>query len=239
MSQIMLNVSEHRKLMNDFVTNHPELVEKCTKLGDIVNILYPAFTVENYGLFAMFVKPLLITAEKPDGHFYNPNKYQILARIVKGEVLFPTDGDKSKLRVDAYAWENEVTEEKLANGIVKSLNVDSEVGIENVESLLATIKNGEHRDLLHRMFYYGPRGNLLSVEPPAEKRYCLTVTEEIKNFFPNGIVDRWVNADENGLAPATNLELGDRIIIVYENDGSVTAYRCEKDIYLKTHIMGH
>ena len=234
-----LNVDEHRIFMNDYVKSHPDLVERWTKRADIINILFPALTVKNFGLFALFIKALLITAENSDGQFYEPSEYRILARIVKGKVLFPTNGDPNNLRVDSYAWENAVVKENLSKSVVKSLNVDTEEGVKNVEELLATIKDDEHRELLRLMFFRALRGDVLSVAPPAEKRYCMTVTEELMKSFPDGIVDRWVSADENGLAPATNLELGDRIIIVYEDDGTVTTYRCEKDIFFETHFMGH
>ena len=235
------NYAEFVKEINAYVANNPHSVEKCTKLP-VDSIIFPLFDEDSFGAFAHIVMPLVLTAEAPNGHHYPHDHYHIVARVLGGKVLFDTKtkGDHRVKRAESYAWDKKKVLDLIEKGLTRSLDVDTDEGKANVDALIATIPDDYERMLLWKMFYKGPRGNLLLAMEPASNRYCIRVDEKILAVFPT-ILDSWqrYSLDDEGCAEVTELVLGDRLIVTYNDDGTVSVYRCEGDIYDITYGEGH
>lgn len=236
-----MNFEGFVKSINDYVKVNPEIVKPCTKRG-IETVVYPLFNEDNYGAYAYVVLPLVRTAEALDGHLYPHDKYHIVARIIGGKVLFDVKGDKGNLtkRAESYAWGRDKVQRLIDKGATKTLDIDTPEGKNNIDELIEKVSDSYERELLWKMFYKGPRGDLLLAMESAENRFCIYVDEKFISDFPR-IVDSWQrhSLDEKGCANATELELGDRVIVTYTESGSITVYRCEGDIYEMTYSDGH
>ena len=93
------------------------------------------------------------------------------------------------------------------------------------------ISDVEERKMMADMFA-SLNKDLLLVRTPAEDRICIEVTQELYDAGITYCVDEWMDADADGMAEATQLSVGDFLIVT--NDG---VYRIEKDVFIETHEL--
>jgi hypothetical protein len=97
--------------------------------------------------------------------------------------------------------------------------------------VLATVSNESEKKMLADMFA-NLKKDLLLVTSPAESRQCIKVTRELYDAGITACVDEWMEADENGMATATMLNVGDYLIVT--NDG---VYCIRHDEFMETHTI--
>lgn len=257
--QKRINKAIYNAQLQEYCAQH-DCIKPCTLMPTKV-ITPPPFTTENYGVIALMFLVLSLTAEKPDGHPYNPNEYQSIlrllplqdgdARLASGNgthgLLFHTITDKHTGETtkipDAFAWPRKRVRDSVAKGYASTLDVHTEEGDANVQALINLLADDYERELLSK-FFYGPYvPGIMLIEEPKQHRYCIDVDEEFLAFFNGSIVESYVDADEDGCAVATDVVVGDRLIVsvkVGENgEKVVTAYSCKGGIFNLTYRYGH
>ena len=133
---------------------------------------------------------------------------------------------------DCYCWSMEKVE-KCKNK--KFIGSNSAEGMKNATLILSTIEDENERTLFADMLA-ALKKDLIVVTSPEEKRTCIEVTQEM---YDNGItfcVDSWMEADEDGVATATNLNVGDYLILEEKDEGTCV-YRVGHDEFIETYRL--
>ena len=145
----------------------------------------------------------------------------IVMRIINGRVLM--NG-----RPDCYCWKfdkvNSCSDKKF-------IGSNSAEGMKNAAFLLGEISDEDERTLFADMLA-SLKKDLSVATTPAEERVCIEVTEELYAQGVTYCVDSWMDVDENGEAPVTQLNVGDFLIV---NGDKV--YRIGRDEFLETHKL--
>lgn len=190
----------------------------CIKL-EIKNIVFPKWS--DIGLMGMMFRQYLRTKEQPEGNLYDEAKFQTVLRVLRGKVLMNN-------RPDTYCWKfNKLESAK----DVRPIGTNCADGLIALTDVLNEIKDIEEKKLLADMFSK-LKEDLLLVTTSAENRTCIEITKELYNAGLTFCVDEWMDTDENGEAPVTNLEVGDFLILT---DSGVYCIRGEE--FLDTHNL--
>lgn len=193
-------------------------IQACTKL-EMNNIVFPKWS--DIGLLGMMFRQCLVTKEQPAGNIYSEAEFQTVLRVLGGKVLMES-------RPDTYCWKFSKLE-KAKN--VRPIGVNCADAIITMCEVLATVSNESEKKMLADMFA-NLKKDLLLVTSPAESRQCIEVTRELYDAGITACVDEWMEADENGMATATMLNVGDYLIVT--NDG---VYCIRHDEFMETHTI--
>lgn len=167
-----------------------------TKLP-IDNIVFHSFN----GLLAKIFRQMVITKEQPKGCLYDEETFQVVVRIIDGKILM--NG-----MADCYAWKkSKVQSAKNKRPIGFSFK-----GRKTLRQLLATMKSKEEQMMLKDMLSVF-RKDLILIHTDAEDRKCIEVTQELYDNGMTMVVDEWMPTDENGMSDATELNVGDFLVI--------------------------
>lgn len=188
---------------------------KCRKLP-MDNIILPSFKANR--MIGMMLRQVLITKEQPTGCLYDEDTYQVVCRVINGKLLI--NG-----MLDVYTWkQTKVAKmEKRPIGFIE--------GEENLKAMLANMPNEEERDML-KDFFALFTFDMSLVHTEAEERKCIEVTQELYDSGLQYSVDEWMPEDENGETDATELNIGDFLIV--SDDG---VYCIRHDEFLETHAF--
>ena len=77
--------------------------------------------------------------------------------------------------------------------------------------------------------------DLLLAHTDAEDRIYVRITQELYDAGWTACVDEWMDVDGNGEADATDLVVGDVLIINTKPNGERSAYRIDRDMFEETH----
>jgi hypothetical protein len=196
----------------------------CVKLP-LQNIVFPKWS--DLGLLGMIFAQKIKTKEQPLGCDYDEAVYQVVMRVINGKVLM-TGG-----RPDAYTWRQSKVEDVLSDpSKIRLIGTNSAAGLVALSEILATIADADERMIFADMFCNLKKDRLL-VKTDAEERRCIEVTQDLFDAGLTVCVDSWMTPDENGEAEATQLSVGDFLIV--EKDGSV--YCVRRDEFAETHSV--
>ena len=215
-----LNKAETNKVLFAMAGNH---VRNCTKL-QLDNIVFPKWS--DLGLLGMIFSQKIKTKEQPLGCDYDEATFQVVMRVINGKVLM-TGG-----RPDAYTWKHS----KVAGIVtdpskVRLIGTNSASAILNLSRVMAAITDHDEQLMFADMFC-SINKDLLLVTTEAEDRQCIEVTQSLYNAGLTACVDSWMEPDENGEADATQLNIGDFLIVEGEN-----VYCIRRDEFLETHSL--
>lgn len=190
----------------------------CTKL-ELKNIIFPKW--DDLGLLGLMLRQCVRTKEQPDGNIYDEAKFLIVMRIINGRVLM--NG-----RPDCYCWKFSKFENAANKQFIGS---NSAEGMKNAAILLSEIADESERTLFADMLA-SLKKDLIVATTPAEDRICIEVTKEMYDQGITYCVDSWMEVDENGEAPTTQLNIGDYLIVEGDN-----VYRIGHDEFVETHEL--
>ena len=205
----------------------------CTKLP-ISNLVLPQNPVLLNIMHAFAPK----TAEQPLGCKYDAKKYQSMVRVINGQLLFDDARrvDDNGVRTDNYCWTIDKVQGYVNKGKAKVINNKTEEGLANKEIFLQSLTSEKERQMMADMLNF-LNADFLLIEDAMDKRFCIRITQELYNAGWTHCVDEWMDTDENGNAPATELFVGDVIIVNRQPNGKVTGYRVDKDIFAATYAI--
>ncbi len=192
--------------------------KKCVKL-ELQNIIFPKWS--DLGLMGMIFRQCVSTKEQPLGNIYDEAVFQTVLRIINGKVLMSE-------RPDCYCWKFSKIEKAKGKTLI---GVNSATGLLSLCNVLNTVADENQKKMLADMFA-NMKKDLLLVTTPAEERTCIEVTQELYDNGLTACVDEWMEEDENGLAEATMLCVGDFLIV--SADG---VYRIGHDEFIETHEL--
>ncbi len=190
----------------------------CTKL-ELQNIVFPKWS--DLGIMGMIFRQCVSTKEQPAGNIYDEAVFQTVLRVIGGKVLMSD-------RPDSYCWKFSKVENAKD---VKVIGTNSAEGLISLCSVLSSITSESEKKMLADMFA-NMKKDLLLVTTPAENRYCIEVTQEMYDAGITACVDEWMETDENGMAPATQLYVGDYLIVTTSG-----IYRVGRDEFMETHTL--
>lgn len=193
-------------------------VVSCVKL-ELQNIVFPKWS--DLGMFGMMFRQCVVTKEQPAGNIYDEAVFQTVLRVLDGKVLMSD-------RPDCYCWKYSKVESAKD---VRVVGTNSAEGLISLCSVLNDVTSDSEKKMLADMFA-NMKKDLLLVTTPAENRRCIEVTREMYDAGITACVDEWMDADEDGMASATNLAIGDYLIVT--DDG---VYRIGRDEFLETHRL--
>lgn len=188
------------------------------------NIIFPKWS--DLGLPGMIFSQRVKTKEQPDGCDYDEATYQVVLRIIGGKV-FMTGG-----RPDAYAWKQEKVAKLMLKGNVQPIGTNSGEAVINLGRVLGTIEDEQEKRAVADMFCLLKK-DLLLARTEAEDRRCIEVTQKMYDSGVTACVDSWMEPDENGEADATQLNIGDFLII----EGNEGVYCIRREEFLATHSL--
>lgn len=214
---MMINKSTSTATILNTAKDH---IRSCTKLP-MANIVMPS--LDEQGLMAYVFPGMVITKEQPNGCNYGSAASPVL-RVLGGKLL------KNGM-ADAYAWDAATYQKKAAKthpvGFGFGATVES---IKWAIEILNTVKDPTERDMLTKFMLEQP--SLRLIFSAEEQRKCIEVTKELYNAGVTMCVDDWMKEDENGMAEATILNIGDYLIV--SPDG---VYCIRRDEFLETHTL--
>lgn len=190
----------------------------CVK-QEMQNIIFPKWS--DLGILGMVFRQCVATKEQPAGNIYDEAVFQTVLRIIGGKVLMSE-------RPDCYCWKFSKVENAKD---VKLIGTNSSEALLSLCHVLDTVTDKEDRKMLADMFA-NMKKNLLLVTTPAENRYCIEITAELYAAGVTACVDEWMETDENGMASATQLCIGDYLIVTGES-----VYRIGHDEFVETHEL--
>lgn len=193
-------------------------IANCVKL-ELQNIVFPKWS--DLGMLGMMFRQCVATKEQPAGNIYDEAVFQTVLRVLDGKVLMSD-------RPDCYCWKYSKVESAKN---VKVVGTNSAEGLISLCSVLNDVTSDSEKKMLADMFA-NMKKDLLLVTTPAENRRCIEVTREMYDAGITACVDEWMDADEDGMASATNLAIGDYLIVT--DDG---VYRIGRDEFLETHRL--
>lgn len=194
------------------------LQKNCTKL-EMKNIVFPKWS--DLGLAGMMIRQCVSTKEQPAGNIYDESVFQVVLRIIGGNVLMSG-------RPDCYCWKQSKVENAKD---VHLVGTNSAEGLINLCGVLDGITDPTEKSMMADMFA-NLKKDLLLITTPAESRTCIEITQELYDAGITCCVDEWMEEDECGNAEATNLCVGD-YLIVSENG----VYRVGHDEFVETHVI--
>lgn len=196
-------------------------IRSCIK-HQLDNIIFPKWN--DLGLLGMILRQDVCTKEQPEGHIYDEATYQIVMRIINGKVLM-TGG-----RPDAYTWKHS----KVANSKnPRFIGCNSAEAVINLSTVLQSITSEDEKRLFADMFC-NMNKDLILVTTPSEDRLCIEITPELYNSGVTYCVDEWMEPNEEGLAEATLLNIGDFLIVSPNKDN---VYCIRRDEFIETHEL--
>lgn len=193
-------------------------VVNCIKL-ELQNIVFPKWS--DLGMLGMMFRQCVATKEQPEGNIYDEAVFQTVLRVLDGKVLMSD-------RPDCYCWKS--SKVKSAKD-VKVVGTNSAEGLISLCSVLNDVTSDSEKKMLADMFA-NMKKDLLLVTTPAEERRCIEVTREMYDAGITACVDEWMDADEDGMAAATNLCIGDYLIVTCDG-----VYRVGRDEFMETHRL--
>lgn len=135
-------------------------------------------------------------------------------------------------RPDSYAWKQKKVEGLVANPTkLQLIGTNSAQAVINLADILGTIENEQEKKAVADMFC-NLNKDLLLVRTEAENRRYIEVTQELYDAGVTACVDSWMEPDENGEAEATQLNIGDFLIV----EGQYV-YCIRRDEFLETHVL--
>lgn len=195
-------------------------IKPCTKLP-MANIVMPS--LDEQGLMAYVFPGMVITKEQPKGCNYGSAASPVL-RVLGGRLL------KNGM-ADAYAWDAATYAKKAAKSHPVGFGFGASVeSVKWAIEVLNTVKDPTERDMLTKFMIEQP--SLRLIFSAEEQRRCIEVTQQLYDAGVKECVDEWMSADENGMAEATILNVGD-FLIVTENG----VYCIRREEFLGTHTM--
>ena len=216
-----LNKTEVTERIHVIADDH---IQDCVKL-ELENIVFPKWS--DLGLLGMIFTQKIKTKEQPLGCDYDEAKFQVVMRVIGGKVLM-TGG-----RPDAYTWKFSTVAEALEDPTkVRLIGTNSAAALVNLAEVISTIGNEAERMMFADMFCSWNK-DLLLVRTPAKDRRCIEVTKDLYDAGITTCVDSWMDPDENGEAEATQLCVGDFLIV--EPDGKV--YCVRRDEFMETYSL--
>lgn len=116
-------------------------------------------------------------------------------------------------RPDSYTWK----QTKVANLIadpekLRLIGTNSASALVNLTDVLGSIRDIREKHCVADMFS-SLNKDLLLIATEAEERRCIEVTRDLYNAGITACVDSWMDTDENGESEATQLNIGDFLII--------------------------
>jgi len=213
-----INKSENNKFVMKAAENYAISVTK----KEMDNLVMPMLSEMSEMLFDLW-QLVICTKEQPDGCFYDKNQYQLVIRIIAGQVLFGG-------RIDAYAWKHT----KVEAACSRPCGLESSEAKANLEDFLQTINDDGEREMM-RKFITLFRHNFLIVHTDEEERVAMEVTQKLYDAGLTSVVDSWMEPDDDGNAEETVLEVGDWLVI---NKEKGTAYCIRHKEFLMTHRIG-
>jgi len=190
----------------------------CTKL-ELQNIVFPKW--DELGLVGMMFRQCVSTKEQPTGNVYDEAVFQTVLRIIGGKVLMSN-------HPDTYCWK--FSKVKSAKD-VRKIGTNSADGVLAMCEVLNGVNDNGEKALVADMFAK-LKSDLLLVTTPAESRTCIEITADLFNMGITHCVDEWMDVDSNGEAEATELSIGDYVIVT---DSGV--YRIGHDEFVETHVI--
>ncbi|MBQ8626157.1 MAG: hypothetical protein IJ419_08355 [Agathobacter sp.] len=227
---------------NEFNARIAELVKiygrPCVKL-EMDNLILPPWAT--FGVFGRVHAYSVKTSEAPKGHQYNPAEYQTVVRFVDGRVLFDRKdvndetGEVETVELpDGYAWKQSKVLQMLADGAITPIGTSTPEAILNMVTLLNTIKDDAERAEVAATFASFGHSTMLA-HSDAENRVFIRVTQELYDAGLTYSADEWLTPDANGMVAASNLFVGDVVIVTTNADGSITGYRIDEELFELTH----
>lgn len=200
-------------------------IVQCTKLP-LDNIVFPKW--EDIGLLGKIFAQKIKTKEQPNGCDYDEVTFQVVLRIIGGKVLM-TNGQP-----DAYAWKQEKVTKLMLNQPknIQAVGTNSVDALINLAKVLNTIKDVQEKEAVAEMFC-NLKKDLLLIRTEAESRRCIEVTQDLYDAGLTACVDSWMEPDENGEADATQLNVGDFLIV----EGEDSVYCIRRAEFLETHSL--
>lgn len=190
----------------------------CTKL-ELQNIVFPKW--DELGLVGMMFRQCVSTKEQPAGNIYDESVFQTVLRVIGGKVLMTN-------QPDCYCWKFSKVESAKN---VRKIGTNSADGVLALCEVLNGIHNESEKALVADMFAK-LKSDLLLVTTPAERRTCIEITTDMYQMGVTHCVDEWMEVDSNGEAEATELSIGDYVIVT---DSGV--YRIGHDEFCETHLI--
>ena len=190
----------------------------CVKL-EMQNIVFPKWS--DLGMMGLIFRQCVSTKEQPMGNIYDEAIFQTVLRVLDGKVLMSD-------RPDCYCWKFSKVENAKD---VKLIGTNSAEGLISLCSVLNSIPEESEKKMLADMFA-NLKKDLLLVTTPAEDRLCIEVTQEMYDSGITACVDEWMGTDENGMAYATQLCVGDYLIVTTSG-----IYRVGHDEFMETHRL--
>lgn len=195
-------------------------IQHCTKL-QMDNIIFPKWN--DLGLLGMIFRQNIRTKEQPEGHIYDEATYQVVMRIISGNVLM-TGG-----RPDSYCWNHS----KVAKANARFIGCNSAEAVINLSTALMSITDENEKRLFADMFC-NLNKDLLLITSPKEERLCIEITPELYQAGINFCIDEWMETDANGEADITQLNIGDYLIVSANKD---SVYCIRHDEFVETHSL--
>lgn len=182
----------------------------CTKL-QLDNIVFPKWS--DLGLLGMVIAMKVKTKEQPAGCDYDEATFQVVMRVINGKVLM-TGG-----RPDAYTWTHSKVAKSLSDpSKVRLIGTNSASAVLNLSKVLSLITDHDEQLMFADMFCNFNK-DLLLVTSPAEKRLCVEVTQRLYDAGLMACVDSYATTDPFGNAEATQLNVGDFLVLDESDTG--------------------
>lgn len=189
----------------------------CQKL-EMQNLVFPKW--DELGLIGMMFRQCVSTKEQPLGNIYDETTYQVVLRVLDGRVLMAG-------RPDCYCWKHSKVDNAKNITVIGTHSAD---GLLVLSSILESVTDESEKKMLADMFVSLGK-DLLMVTTPAENRWCIEISQEMYDSGITACVDEWMEEDESGMAEATQLSVGDYVIVTGNNN----LYRVGHDEFLETH----
>lgn len=199
-------------------------IKPCEKMG-LSNVVLPPWS--EVVPIDISVIPMNLNTKEQDNCHYDAKGYRIVIRVLDGK-LFGTDG-----KYDVYAWGPDMIKKYLSDpSKVPPIGRFSSKGMVNFSRVVNTIVDEDEKEKFANIFVRANCDYYL-VNSDKEDRRCIEVTAELYEAGLTHIVDTWMKAGENGLYSATELRVGDFIIV--EPKGGI--YCIRRDEFLSTHKL--
>ena len=182
-------------------------------------------------LLEMLVNLSIVTKEHIDGTIYDKHLFQMVMRIIDGNLLLR--GQDLVERPDAYAWQ---TSKVLKQKSKKYLGFHSTEGALTYAEIVQTIRTDREKELLTDLLVkWGT--DLLLIHTDEEKRKVIFVTEDIIKAgifeLPNSYDILWPKEGAEGVE-LTPITVGDALV-VEETDEGEFFYIIQKQEFEMTH----
>ena len=191
-----------------------------TKMS-MANIVMPS--LDSQGLMAYVFPGMVITKEQPNGCLYGSSANTVL-RIIGGQLL------KGGM-ADAYAWDASTYAKKAAKTVPIGYGLGATVeSVEWANEIVNSVSDPTERKMLIEFLIN--QNSLRLVFSKEEERKVVEVTQQLYDSGLTYVIDDWMEPDENGLADATILNVGDFLVVTDKG------YYCiRKNEFLETHKL--